>query len=150
MNTGKEQEKTGMLGKLACVCALPFVVLWLINMGVMYLVQKGTLSSLVANVILLVVILAMIGGVVAAVRAATGKIRFMVKHMEEMGDDHMEQDNALLQRDDALGEMARSANEMITSFAQVVNQIRTATAELEEVSGDFQAVSYTHLTLPTT
>lgn len=50
MNTGKEQEKTGMLGKLACVCALPFVVLWLINMGVMYLVQKGTLSSLVANV----------------------------------------------------------------------------------------------------
>lgn len=138
MNTGKEQEKTGMLGKLACVWALPFVVLWLINMGVMYLVQKGTLSSLVANVILLVVILAMIGGVVAAVRAATGKIRFMVKHMEEMGDDHMEQDNALLQRDDALGEMARSANEMITSFAQVVNQIRTATAELEEVSGDFQ------------
>ena len=138
MNTGKEQEKTAMLGKLACVCALPFVVLWLINMGVMYLVQKGTLSSLVANVILLVVILAMIGGVVAAVRAATGKIRFMVKHMEEMGDDHMEQDNALLQRDDALGEMARSANEMITSFAQVVNQIRTATAELEEVSGDFQ------------
>ena len=90
------------------------------------------------RLILLVVILAMIGGVVAAVRAATGKICFMVKHMEEMGDDHMEQDNALLQRDDALGEMARSANEMITSFAQVVNQIRTATAELEEVSGDFQ------------
>ncbi len=138
MGNEREQAKAGVLMKLVGVCATPFLALWLLNIVVMHLVWKGTLSSFTANVIMLIVVVVMIGGVMAAVKAATAKIRFMVKHMEEPDSTSLEPDNALLQRNDALGEMARSANEMIVSFAQVVSQIRTATEELGEVSGDFK------------
>ncbi len=134
----KEQGKTVLL-KLAGICALPFVVLLVFNMIVMQLVQKGIVSSLVGNIIVLVIVLILIGGVMAAIKAAAGKLRFMVKHIDALGEGGSDvEHNALLQRQDALGEMARSINEMIVSFAQVISQIRKATEDLGEVSGDFK------------
>ena len=134
----KEQGKTVLL-KLAGICALPFVVLLVFNMIVMQLVQKGIVSSLVGNIIVLVIVLILIGGVMAAIKAAEGKLRFMVKHIDALGEGGSDvEHNALLQRQDALGEMARSINEMIVSFAQVISQIRKATEDLGEVSGDFK------------
>ncbi len=141
----KEQGKTVLL-KLAGICALPFVVLLVFNMIVMQLVQKGIVSSLVGNIIVIVIVLILTGGVMAAIKAAAGKLRFMVKHIDALGEGGSDvEHNALLQRQDALGEMARSINEMIVSFAQVISQIRKATEDLGEVSGDFKE-SFTNMT----
>lgn len=138
MDSNKEQGKAALL-KLCAICALPLLIIWLLNVVIMYFVQAGSLSAVTGNIIILIVFLLMIAAIFGVVKKLMDKLRAMKDNIGNLNEGAFElKENALMERQDALGDMARSVSDMVHSFGKVVSQIHQAITELGEVSTDFK------------
>lgn len=134
----RSEKGTKMLGKVGLVCALPVLITGILSIIIMYFVQAGSISAFVGNVIILIVIAVVLIAFFLVVKMVVGKLDGLAHNIGSVADGSLSlAENNLAARQDGLGEIARSINGMVVSFAQVVKQIQSATDELKEVSKDF-------------
>ncbi len=110
---------------------------------VLQLLKAGVLSTVVAMILLTLVTVVIFGVIFGIVKSVLDQIRVVVNGAseEEAGTDKLvEKAKKLAAQNDDVGEMLRTIQEYVTSFAQVIAGIRTASMELDEVSKDFKTI----------
>lgn len=134
-------KKKKLRNKLIAGIGVGFIltVLWIIFM--MKLLEKGAVSTAVASISIIGILLATCVSIFLMIRFFLGKIMKIFTGMHDMTDKAMDLGmNKLMERNDEIGEMARSVQETFSSIGNVVAGIRKASAELGEVSDEFQAI----------
>ena len=131
---------TRVIKKLLLPLATGIVVIILWQILVLNLLESARISSFTA-LILLCLFYAIVGGcAAAAIRRLFKRIELIAKPDAMNGIDAREKEklDRLEKRDDELGKMISSAAQSIRSFSEVINGIKTATDELEVVTGRFK------------
>ena len=134
-------KKKKLRNKLIAGMGVGFIltVLWIIFM--MKLLEKGVVSTAVASISIIGILLVTFVSIFLMIRFFLGKIMKIFTGMHDMTDEAMNLGmNKLMERNDEIGEMARSVQETFSSIGNVVVGIRKASAELGEVSDEFQAI----------
>jgi len=134
-------KKKKLRNKLIASMGVGFIltVLWIIFM--LKLLEKGTINTMIASISIIGILLATCVSIFMMIRFFLGKIMNIFAGMHDMADEAMDLGmNKLIERDDEIGEMARSVQETFSSIGNVVVGIRKASAELGEVSNEFQAI----------
>lgn len=135
------KKKKKLRNKLIAGMGVGFIltVLWIIFM--LKLLEKGVVNTTVASISIIGILLATCVSIFMMIRFFLGKIMKIFTGMHDMTDEAMDLGmNKLIERNDEIGEMARSVQETFTSIGNVVVGIRKASAELGEVSNEFQAI----------
>lgn len=120
------------------VLAVPLVLTGIISSVVLRLVAiermsvfSGTMCLIFVLVIVLVVIFYM-------TRQLLNRIHNLVGNLDQIADGTLSmKENKLAERNDDIGQMMRSVNSMVVSFAQIITSVRDATTSLVKVSEDF-------------
>lgn len=110
---------------------------------VLQLVRAGVLGTIPAMILLTLVTVVIFGVIFGIIKSVLDQIRVVVNGTSdgEVGTDRLvEKARRLAEQNDDVGEMIRTIQEYVTSFAQVLAGIRTASAELDEVSKDFKGI----------
>lgn len=110
---------------------------------VLQLVRAGVLGTIPAMILLTLVTVVIFGVIFGIIKSVLDQIRVVVNGTPdgEVGTDRLvEKARRLAEQNDDVGEMIRTIQEYVTSFAQVLAGIRTASAELDEVSKDFKGI----------
>ena len=89
MDSNKEQGKAALL-KLCAICALPLLIIWLLNVVIMYFVQAGSLSAVTGNIIILIVFLLMIAAIFGVVKKLMDKLRAMKDNIGNLNEGAFE------------------------------------------------------------
>ena len=134
-------KKKKLRNKLILGISAGFIltVLWVIFM--LKLLERGTISTTIASISIIGILLATCVSIFMMIRFFLGKIMSIFAGINDTTDKVMDLGvNKLLARDDEIGEMARSVQETLTSIRTIVTGIRKASAELGEVSNEFQAI----------
>ncbi len=134
-------KKKKLRNKLILGISVGFIltVLWIIFM--LKLLERGTISTTIASISIIGILLATCVSIFMMIRFFLGKIMSIFAGINDTTDKVMDLGvNKLLARDDEIGEMARSVQETLTSIRTIVTGIRKASAELGEVSNEFQAI----------
>lgn len=134
-------KKKKLRNKLLAGMGVGFIltVIWIIFM--LKLLEKGVVSTTVASISIIGILLATCVSIFMMIRFFLGKIMNIFAGMQDMTDETMDLGmNKLMERNDEIGEMARSVQETFSSIGNVVVGIRKASAELGEVSNEFQAI----------
>ena len=135
----KEKRKSRkMLLTAMIVLAVPLVLTGIISSVVLRLVAiermsvfSGTMCLIFVLVIVLVVIFYM-------TRQLLNRIHNLVGNLDQIADGTLSmKENKLAERNDDIGQMMRSVNSMVVSFAQIITSVRDATTSLVKVSEDF-------------
>lgn len=135
----KEKRKSRkMLLTAMIVLAVPLVLTGIISSVVLRLVAiermsvfSGTMCLIFVLVIVLVVIFCM-------TRQLLNRIHNLVGNLDRIADGTLSmKENKLAERNDDIGQMMRSVNSMVVSFAQIITSVRDATTSLVKVSEDF-------------
>ena len=135
------KKKKKLRNKLLAGMGVGFIltVIWIIFM--LKLLEKGVVSTTVASISIIGILLATCVSIFMMIRFFLGKIMNIFAGMQDMTDETMDLGmNKLMERNDEIGEMARSVQETFSSIGNVVTGIRKASAELGEVSNEFQAI----------
>lgn len=141
------KKKKKLRNKIIAGIGIGFIltVLWIIFM--LKLLEKGAVSTMVASISIIGILLATCVSIFMMIRFFLGKIMSIFAGMHDMTDEAMDLGmNKLIKRDDEIGEMARSVQETFSSIGNVVVGIRKASAELGDVSDEFQAMFKTMTT----
>lgn len=110
---------------------------------VLQLVRAGVLGTIPAMILLTLVTVVIFGVIFGIIKSVLDQIRVVVNGTSDgkVGTDRLvEKARRLAEQNDDVGEMIRTIQEYVTSFAQVLAGIRTAAAELDEVSKDFKGI----------
>lgn len=110
---------------------------------VLQLVKMGILSTMVAMILLTLVTAVIFGIIFVIIKSVLDQIRVVVSgasDSEARQDKLTEKAKKLAEQNDDVGEMVRTIQKYVTSFAQVLAGIRTASMELGEVSKDFKDI----------
>ncbi len=135
----KEKRKSRkMLLTAMIVLAVPLVLTGIISSVVLRLVAiermsvfSGTMCLIFVLVIVLVVIFYM-------TRQLLNRIHNLVGNLDQIADGTLSmKENKLAERNDDIGQMMRSVNSMVVSFARIITSVRDATTSLVKVSEDF-------------
>ena len=135
------KKKKKLRNKLILGISVGFIltVLWIIFM--LKLLERGTISTTIASISIIGILLATCVSIFLMIRFFLGKIMNIFAGMNDVTEKVMDLGvNKLLERDDEIGEMARSAQDTLGSIRTIVTGIRKASAELGEVSNEFQAI----------
>lgn len=135
------KKKKKLRNKLILGIGVGFLltVLWIIFM--LKLLEKGTISTTIASVSIIGILLATCVFIFMMVRFFLGKIMSIFTGMQDAADEKMDLGmNKLMERNDEIGEIARSVKETFSSIGNVVTGIRKASAELGKVSEEFQLI----------
>lgn len=135
------KKKKKLRNKLFAGMGIGFILtmLWIIFM--LKLLETGKVSTTVASVSIIGILLATLVFIFMMVRFVLGKIMSIFGGMQDMTDETMDLGmQKLTERNDEIGEMARSVQETFSSIGKVVSGIRKASAELGEVSGEFRMI----------
>lgn len=106
-----KEEKCGkLLVGIRVICALPVALFGILGIVFMYLVQAGSIKAATGTIIIIVLMLALLVVSTLVLKAAGVKMREVLETVKQTGEEKM----------------------------QVAKKIQSATAQLDEVSGDFQ------------
>lgn len=134
-------KKKKLRNKLILGIGVGFILtmLWIIFM--LKLLEKGAIGTTLASISIIGILLFTCVAIFVMVRFFLGKIMSIFAGMHDIADETMDLGmKKLVERDDEIGEMARSVQDTFTSIGNVVAGIRKASAELGEVSTEFQAI----------
>lgn len=124
-----------LLGVLLAVVAWEILVLQLLKMGV--------ISTFMAMMLISAVLVAIFGGIFFALKMLLNQF-FSIAQGNTSGTVTNKRIEArtqkIMQREDDFGELVRSLYSSVGSFAMIINGIKTATDELQAVSGDFNRI----------
>ncbi|MBQ7920190.1 MAG: chemotaxis protein [Lachnospiraceae bacterium] len=135
------KKKKKLRNKLILAMSVGFILalVWIVFM--FKLVDSDTINSGVAATSIIGMLLATLVGIFTVVRFFLGKIMTIFGGLKDMTDETMDLGlNKIAERNDEIGEMARSVQETFDSIGKVVGGIRKASAELGEVSEDFKNI----------
>lgn len=134
----EESKKKVAMGTVL-ICILPAIAVGIASIILLNLVQNQIVSVTVATVIIVIAALALGGFTVYFIKGLIEKIHFVMQKFGHLTDETVVDfsENKMLQRKDELGEIVRSVNKTIVSFAHIVNSIKKATSELKDVTEEF-------------
>ena len=135
------KKKKKLRNKLIAGIGVGFILtmLWIIFM--LKLLEKGIVSTMVASVSIIGILLLTCVSIFMMIRFFLGKIMNIFAGMHGAADETMDLGvKKLMEREDEIGEMARTVQDTFFSIGNVVVGIRKASAELGEVSNEFQAI----------
>ncbi|MBQ7925759.1 MAG: chemotaxis protein [Lachnospiraceae bacterium] len=132
------KRKKTLLGKLILGMLLSFTAIVLWQIFILKLLENGKISTTLATISLVGVLLFILGGIFLVVRFIVGKFLQIFSGLKDATDESLDKGaDKLAQRNDEIGEMARYVQETFSSVSRVINGIRTASRELSEVSENF-------------
>lgn len=132
------KKKKSLRNKLILSIILSFLFICLWEIFILKLLENGTINTLVASILMIGVLFFVFGAVGVTVRYFFGKIIHIFSGMQDVADEAIDLGaNKLAQRNDEIGEMARSMQETFSSIGKIVKGIRKASDELSEVSENF-------------
>ncbi len=135
------KKKKKVLGKLIIGMGVGFVLtlVWICLM--MKLVDDDVINSTVAAILIIGVFVAVLVSIFFTIRFFMGKIMTIFGGLSSGTDKAMDAGmQKIAERNDEIGEMARSMQETLSSIGQIVSGIRKASTELGEVSTDFRNI----------
>jgi len=114
-------------------------VVWIVFM--LKLVENGTISTAIAAISIIGILLAVLVAIYLLIRFFLGKIMTIFGGFKDMTDETMDLGmKKIAERNDEIGEMARSVQETFTNIGNVVSGIRKASQQLGEVSEGFKSI----------
>lgn len=133
----KKKSKKLMLGTVG-ILMLPVLLMGILAVVIMYLVQSGTINASAGSIILLVVFLVSLVLFFILVKVVSDRLHKVLGSVEQIADGTLDMDGMkLAEKNGELGNIMRSVNDLVRSFAQIVTSIRRATEDLDEVSAVF-------------
>ncbi len=136
-----EKRKKKIIGKLMFVLGAGFILalLWIVIM--MRLVDADIINSTVAALSIIGIFVVVFVSIALTIRFVIGKIMTIFAGFNNETDAAMDAGmQKIAERNDEIGEMARSMQETLSSIGQIVGGVRKASAELGEVSVNFKNV----------
>lgn len=135
------KKKRAMRGKMIASLIAGFVIILVWQIFVINLLAAGKIGSTMGIILIVGVLLLVLGGFAAIVSYFIGNMLRIFTGMKSAKDDMLDaRANKLAQRDDEIGEMARSMQQMFVSFGNVISGIKNASGELIEVSDSFKSI----------
>jgi len=132
------KKKKTLLGKLIFGILLSFIAIVLWQIFILKLLENGKISTTVATISLVGVLLFILGGIFLVIRFIVGKFLQIFSGLKDATDESLDKGaDKLAQRNDEIGEMARYVQDTFVSIGSVISGIRTASRELGEVSESF-------------
>ncbi|MBO5303971.1 MAG: chemotaxis protein [Lachnospiraceae bacterium] len=139
-------KKRALLKKIIAGITVGFGLFVLWQVVALKLLENGIINTLTVLILNVVAILVILIGIGLVFRYLMGRFIHILGGMKTKNDDVMDAKiNKLLERNDELGEMARITQDKMLSFAKIVNGIRKATTDLEDVSENFKNI-FTNMT----
>ena len=107
--------------------------------GILELLKHNVISTLIALVLVMVVLGAIFAGIIALVKAFIHPILSAANGGQS--DDKVSQNlKKLTDRDDDLGELVRGIMNKVQGFSEVIEGIKTATIDMENISNEFESM----------
>lgn len=134
-------KKKKLRNKLIAAMGLGLILtmLWIIFM--MKLLENGTINTTIASISIIGILLFTVGTIYGVLRFFLGKIMTIFGGLKDKTDETMDMGmQKIMERNDELGEIARTVQDSLSMIGNVVVGIRKASAELGEVSEEFQAI----------
>lgn len=137
----EDTRKKTLRNKLIAVIGLAAVIICAWQVIVLKLLEKGTIKTITAMVLLLGGIISVLLFVGAIVKFFYDMFMQILSGVESVGNTSIKKKaGKMLERNDEVGEMLRNVESSVHSFAGIVNGIRKASADLKEVSESFQEI----------
>lgn len=135
----QKTEKSGkLLGAALGVAVVFILIIGGSSVSILQLVSKGKMSVFDGMAALIAVDIAVLVIVLAAGKRLFDRIHIIVGNLGKIADGSLTlEDNKLAERGDELGEMVRSMNTLVVSFARLITSVKNAADSLTEVSEDF-------------
>ncbi len=135
----KEKRKSRkMLLTAMIVLAVPLVLTGIISSVVLRLVAMERMSVFSGTMCLIFVLVIVLVVIFCMTRQLLNRIHNLVGNLDQIADGTLSmKENKLAERNDDIGQMMRSVNSMVVSFAQIITSVRDATTSLVKVSEDF-------------
>lgn len=134
----KTEKSRKLLGAALGVAAVFILIIGGSAIGILQLVSKGKMSVFHGMMALIAVDIAVLVIVLAAGKRLYDRIHSIVGNLGKIADGSLTlEDNKLAERGDELGEMVRSMNTLVVSFARLITSVKNAADSLTEVSEDF-------------
>lgn len=135
------KKRKALRMKLTLGMGISFIAIIGWEIFMLQLLANGIVSTTVATISIIGVLLFVLGGIFTMVRFFLGKIMNIFSGFKDSTDDIFEQStNKIAERKDELGEIARSVQDAFSSISRVITGIRKASDELEKVSDSFNNI----------
>ncbi len=134
----KTEKSRKLLGAALGVAVVFILIIGGSSVSILQLVSKGKMSVFDGMAALIAVDIAVLVIVLAAGKRLFDRIHIIVGNLGKIADGSLTlEDNKLAERGDELGEMVRSMNTLVVSFARLITSVKNAADSLTEVSEDF-------------
>ena len=134
-----EDGSKKIIRSLIKIISVLFGVYLLCFIGILELLKHNVISTLIALVLLMVVLGARFAGIIALVKAFIHPILSAANGGQS--DDKVSQNlKKLTDRDDDLGELVRGIMNKVQGFSEVIEGIKTATIDMENISNEFESM----------
>ena len=133
----KKQKSWKMLLTVLIVLAMPLVLAGFISYVVLRLVAGGNMSVFMGTICLVIVLVIVLTVIIVMTRQLLCRIHSIMGNLELLADRMLSlKESKLSQRNDEIGQVMRSVNRMVVSFAQIITGLSAATGSLVKVSQD--------------
>ena len=134
----EKQKSRKMLWMAMIVLAVPMVLTAVISSVVLRLVANGRMTVFSGTMCLILVLVIVLVIIFCMARQLLNRIHNLVGNLDQIADGTLSmKENKLAERNDDIGQMMRSVNSMVVSFAKIITSVRDATESLVKVSEDF-------------
>lgn len=136
-------KKKGIWGKILIPLCIFLVIIGFWQIIVLRLLEHGTVSTVVAMILISIGTIVIFGSLFLIIKSILDQIRLIVSGETQDGANQGSVANRarkLAERDDDMGELIRSIQDSVHSFALIIAGIKKAAGELGEVSDDFQSI----------
>lgn len=135
----KKESRARALISLLLVGALPVILMGVAAIIIARMAANGSVSAGMATILLIVADGIVVATLVIGARSLMSKLGKVAGDIGAIADGSidLQTGNKLAERDDGIGKIMRSVNEMIRSFAKIVTGIHKATDTLDVLSDDF-------------
>ncbi len=134
-------KKKNLRNKVITVMGLGLILTLVWIVITMKLLENGTIGTTIASISIIGILFATCGIIFGFVRFFFGKFMTIFGGFQDKADEKMESGmQKLVERNDELGEIARSVQETLSNIGNIVGGIRKASAELGIVSEEFKNI----------
>lgn len=138
----EERKKGSLWGKILVPLCMFLLVIGVWQIIILKLLEKGVFSTMMAMIFISAGTVLIFGIIFLVIKSVLDQIRLVVNGAGAEGGNSLaaRKVGKLAEREDDLGEMIRSIQASVTSFAHVIAGIRNAADELGAVSEEFEQI----------
>ena len=134
-------KRKALRNKLIMYVIVAFAVVIAWQIFVLKLLEKGNIVTMTAIIMIAGSLVLIVGGVLFVVRYFLGKIIAIFTGIQDITSDAIDEKALkMVERNDEIGEMARTMQETFSSIKNIVEGIKKSSKELGEVSDSFQQI----------